>query len=117
MRNDLIESLLIGAGVALLALAVHAWADGAAAAVQLLALALAGMALAGLQLAFAYYRGHSSGEEDIAPGQPPRARRNQFLRELTSDWTGLEDMQPERQQPGDTPAPPDTTPPDRRPEE
>ena len=93
MRNDLIESVLIGGSVGLLAIIIHIWTDAAATATQVLALLAAGFGLAGFQLALAYRRSRRPGRAPDGPGssdQPP-ARRNQFMRELTSDWTGLED--------------------------
>ena len=103
MRNRSIESLVIGCGIALGVLLVHALTRGASAMTQLLALLAASVVLFCIQLALAVRRARRSGpppEEQDEPQQrsrPLRHRRhNPFARELTHDWTGLEDHSAER---------------------
>jgi hypothetical protein len=98
MRNSTIESLVIGCGIALGVLLVHTLTQGAAAISQLLALLAVGVVLFCVQLALASRRG---SPPPAAPGEsrtrPLRQRRrNPFARELTHDWTGLEDHATER---------------------
>src|SRR5438552_1963743 len=103
MRNHPIESLLIGCGIALGVLLVHALTQGAPALTQLLALLAAGVVLFCTQLALALRRarrGAQPHEQQHEPQQRSRPlryrRRNPFARELTHDWTGLEDHSAER---------------------
>jgi hypothetical protein len=100
MRNSLIESLVIGCGIALGVLLVHTLTQGAPAMTQLLALLTAGVVLFCVQLALVLRRGGRLPEEQDKPQQPSRPlrrrRRNPFARELTHDWTGLEDHSAER---------------------
>jgi hypothetical protein len=103
MRKDLFDSLIMGLSIAFVVLAIRTLADGAAEQIQLLMLLAAGVALAGLQLALtlrrARRRGHA-GAQWPEPGQPaPRPRRDQrnpFVRELTREWTGLDEHVIER---------------------
>jgi hypothetical protein len=100
MRNSPIEILVIGCGVALGVLLVHALTQGASALTQLLALLAAGVVLFCIQLALALRRArHDSPppERQDAPIRPLRGRRrNPFVRELTDDWIGLEGHSTER---------------------
>jgi hypothetical protein len=103
MRNRPIESLIIGCCIALGVLLVHALTQGAPAMTQLLALLTAGVVLFCIQLALALRRHGARGatpEEQDEPQQRSRPlrhrRRNPFVRELTHDWTGLEDHSAER---------------------
>ncbi len=100
MRNGTIESLVIGCGIALGVLLVHALTQGASAMTQLLALLAAGVVLFCVQLALASRRGspsHAEQDESHPHSRPLRQRRrNLFTRELTHDWTGLEDHSTER---------------------
>ena len=98
MRNRPIESLVIGCGIALGVLLVHALTQGAPALTQLLALLTAGVALFCIQLALTVRRARRGGrlpKEQVEPQQRSlplrRRRRNPFVRELTHDWIGLED--------------------------
>jgi hypothetical protein len=97
MRNSLIESLIIGCGIALGVVLVHLLTQGAPATVQLLALLIAGVVLFCIQLALALRRARNSAPSD-SQDQPQQRirplrqrRRNPFARELTHDWIGLED--------------------------
>ena len=112
MRNSPIESLVIGCGIALGVLLVYGLTQGAPAMIQLLALLAAGVVLFCIQLALALLHARRDGrspEEQDEPQQrswPLRQRRrNAFARELTHDWTGLEDHSTERDLAG--PYPPD----------
>ena len=98
MRNDLVESLWIGGCIGLVVLAVHALTANASPQVQLLALLAAAVLVACCQIAFTIWR----ERRGIPSGTPPddqtpnflrlrRNRRNPFFRELTSDWTGLDE--------------------------
>src|SRR5690349_12110330 len=102
MRNSPIEILLIGCGIALGVVLVHALTQGASALTQLLALLIAGFVLFCAQLVLALRRARSNQP----PAQPDQARpslqalrrrgRNPFVRELTHDWVGLEEHSPDR---------------------
>ncbi len=111
MRNSLIESLVIGCGIALAVVLVQALTQGAAASTQLLALLITGLVLFCIQLVLTLRRTRNSGpppEEQAAPPKRAvlrRSRRNAFVRELTHDWTGLEAHLAERDPVG--PHPPD----------
>ena len=99
MRDDVIESVLIGSSAALLALAVHAWTAELAGSVQALALLLAGVVLIVAQLIFSARRKRQQRPPDPdeqAAGMLGPPRQNLFLRELNSDWTGLDAPQPAR---------------------
>jgi hypothetical protein len=103
MRNNLIESLVIGCGIALGVVLVHMLTQDAPATTQLLALLAAGVVLFCIQLALAIRRARLSGPPPEQQDKPqPRfrplrqRRRNPFARELTHDWTGLEDHSAER---------------------
>jgi hypothetical protein len=98
MRNSTIESLVIGCGIALGVLLVHTLTQGASALTQLLALLAAGLVLFCIQLALASRRGSPPpAEQGESHSRPLRLRRrNPFTRELTHDWTGLEDHPTER---------------------
>jgi hypothetical protein len=103
MPNRAIESLVIGCGIALGVLLVHALTQGAPAMTQLLALLTAGVVLFCIQLALTVRRARRGGpphEEQDEPQQRFRPlrhrRRNPFARELTHDWIGLEDHSAER---------------------
>jgi hypothetical protein len=103
MRNRPIESLIIGCGIALGVLLVHTLTQGAPAMTKLLALLTAGVVLFCIQIALAVRRarrGDPPPDEQDKPRQhsrPLRLRRhNPFVRELTHDWTGLEDHSAER---------------------
>lgn len=112
MRNNLTESLIVGGAVGALALALHRWAGASTPAVRLLLLLLAALALALLQLGFVYYRSRRRGAAPPSPpeppaGWPPSGRRNLFARELTSDWTGLEEAPAEPARPAPPPGGPE----------
>jgi hypothetical protein len=98
MRKDLIDSLLLGGAIALVALALHALTDEAAPHYQLLALALAAVLLFAIQLGLARHRARSAARpaDESADEEPPFKHnpRNPFFRELTSDWTGLDERPP-----------------------
>jgi hypothetical protein len=98
MRNELVESLWIGACIGLAVLVVHALTANTTPQVQLLALLAAAILVACCQIAFTIWR----ERRGIPSGAPPtdhtpqflrnrRNRRNPFFRELTSDWTGLDE--------------------------
>lgn len=98
MRNDLVESLWIGGCIGLVVLAVHALTANATPQIQLLALLAAAVVIACCQIVFTIWR----ERRGIPSGSPPadhapnvlrlrRNRRNPFFRELTSDWTGLDE--------------------------
>src|SRR5262245_18696435 len=103
MRNSPIESLVIGCGIALGVVLVHARTQGAPALTQLLALLAASLVLFCIQLALALRsarRASPPPDQQHEPHQryqPLRQRRrNLFMRELTPDWIGLEDPSTER---------------------
>lgn len=99
MHDDVIESVLIGSSAALLALAVHAWTADSAGSMQALALLLAGVVLIVAQLVFSARRKRQQRPPDPdeqSPGALGPPRQNLFLRELNSDWTGLDAPQPAR---------------------
>ena len=97
MRNSPIDILVIGCGIALGVVLVHALTQGASALAQLLALLIAGFVLFCAQLALLLRRARGSRP----PEQPDQAHlslrslrrraRNPFARELTRDWVGLEE--------------------------
>ena len=95
MRNGPIESLVIGCGIALGVLLVHASTQGAPVMIQLLALLAAGVVLFCAQLALVLRHARRDGPPEQQDEPQPRAlrkrRRNPFARELTHDWIGLED--------------------------
>jgi hypothetical protein len=108
MRNDVVESLAIGGSIGLLALLIHAWTDAAGLERQLLALLIAGLALAALQLAWGYRRARRAGPPPEQHAQRDgHGPHNPFFRELTSDWTGLEDS------PAEPPSKPQAPPPEQ----
>ena len=96
MRRYVIDNLLLGASIGLIALAIRELTGGATRYYQLLAVVLAGVALFGIQLVLARYRARQADEsEDGAdleqnPRRMRRHRRDPFSRELTHDWTGLD---------------------------
>ena len=103
MRNSPIESLLIGCSIALGVLLVDSLTQGAPVLTQLLALVTAGAVLFCIQLTLAFrHARHDSRSSEQQDGQHQlsrslrRRRRNPFARELTHDWTGLEDHSAER---------------------
>ena len=100
MRNSLIESVVIGCAIALGVVLVHTLTQGAPVMIQLLALLAAGVVLYCIQLVFASRRGSPPPAEqgESYPRLRPlrQRRRNLFTRELTQDWTGLEDHSTER---------------------
>jgi hypothetical protein len=103
MRNSVLESLMIGCGIALGVLLIHTLTQGTPATTQLLALLAAGIVLFCLQLGLALRRSGKYGpphdEQTRLDQHLPlsrRGRRNQFFRELTHDWTGLDDHSAER---------------------
>ena len=102
MRSDLVESLCIGGCIALTVLVVHAFTADARPQIQVLALLAAAVVVAGGQVVFTRWR----QRRGIPPGNQPadqtssflrlrRNRRNPFFRELTSDWTGLDEHLPD----------------------
>jgi len=98
MRNDLIESLCIGGCIGLAIVVMHALTSGAAPPVQLLALLAAAILIAAGQVLFSAWRNRQgtaprSQPSEYAPSLPRlrRNRRNPFFRELTRDWTGLDE--------------------------
>lgn len=120
MRNDLVESLWIGGGIGLLILAIHALTSGAPPQAQLLALLAAALLIACAQIGVTIWRQRHGDRTGGPPAATPpgftrlrRGRRNPFFRELTSDWTGLDEHLPDddRAKPASSPAPP----PDERP--
>ena len=106
MRNSLLESLIVGCGIALGVMLVHTLTQGAPATTQLLALLAAGIVLFCIQLGLALRRPRRDG----APTEQQagvehrllsrRGRRNPFFRELTHDWTGLDEHPTEQGQAG-----------------
>ena len=99
MRKELIDILLLGCAIALIALAIHALTDTAAPYYRLLALALAGTALFGVQLGLAFRRARQQEQPpdesvDHETPHPPHNRNNPFFRELTRDWIGLDEQPP-----------------------
>jgi hypothetical protein len=103
MRTSPIESLVIGCGIALGVWLVHTLTQNAPALIQLLALLSAGVVLFCIQLALLVRRARRGGSSAEPPDAPPqlslplrRRRRNLFARELTHDWTGLEEHPTER---------------------
>ncbi len=104
MRNDLIDSLLIGGGIGFVALALHMLTDGSAPLLQLVALVLAAIALFCLQIVLTVRRSPRTGGSAEEPSEaeqrvsaPRHSRRNPFFRELAHDWTGLDERGPEQQ--------------------
>ncbi len=104
MRNSLIESLVIGCGIALGVMLVHVLTQGAPVMTQLLALLVASAVLFCVQLVLAIgRRRHGDSPPEEQDQQQPRSRplrqrrRNPFARELTHDWIGLEDHSAERE--------------------
>jgi len=96
MRYDWFDSVIVGGSIALAILAIQTLADGAPGQARLLLLLLAGAVLAGLQLVLTLRRTRrGASEQPPQSGRPaPDARtdrRNPFIRELTRDWTGLDD--------------------------
>jgi hypothetical protein len=97
MRNNFVESAVIGGSIAFGVLAIHALTDSTPAQLQLMALVLAGIALFCVQLAFTIRRirqSNARSQEQPEAELPARLRpdrRNPFFRELTHDWTGLEE--------------------------
>jgi hypothetical protein len=97
MRDNWFDSLIVGGSIALAILAIQMLTDGAPGQARLLLLLLAGAALAGLQLVLALRRarrGSASYQPPQSDRPTPGARtdqRNPFIRELTRDWTGLDD--------------------------
>jgi hypothetical protein len=104
MRNNLLESLILGCGIALAVLLIQILTQGTAAFVQLLALLAAGVVLFCIQLVLALRRAQdpSASDKRDEAQQASRAlrqrRRNPFARELTHDWIGLEEHSAERDQ-------------------
>jgi hypothetical protein len=103
MRNSLLESLVVGCGIALGTLVIGALTHGAPVATQLLALLAAGLVLFCMQLALTLHRARRAGQPpEQSAGPAPRrlllrrSQRNPFFRELTDDWTGLDDHLSER---------------------
>ena len=111
MRNTITESLIVGGAVGLLALAIHRWTDASSPGTRLLVLLLAALGLGLLQLGLLLFRSRRRGaappgEPDQPPSWPQNGRRNPFARELTSDWTGLEESPAEpAARPARSPAP------------
>lgn len=104
MRHSVIESLMVGCGIALGVMLVHSLTQGAPATTQLLALLATGIVLFCVQLWLALRRSSQASASQEEPSwleQHPmlsrRGRRNQFFRELTHDWTGLDDHSTERE--------------------
>jgi hypothetical protein len=104
MRNSLIESMVIGCGIALGVMLVHVLTQGASVMTQLLALLAAGVVLFCVQIALTQSSRRRGGlpPEKTDERQPHsrslrRRRRNPFARELTHDWIGLEDHSTERE--------------------
>jgi hypothetical protein len=101
MRKDLINSLLVGGAIGFIAIGLHVVTAAASPAYRLLALAVAGLVLFAVHLAIALRRGRQArhdaddGEHEAGARHNPR---NPFFRELTSDWTGL-DEHPAGEQP------------------
>lgn len=107
MRNDLIESVCIGGCIGILIFAVHMLTASAAPQIRLLALLIAAIVIAACQLGLTIWRERRGHTANDSPAEPEpslsrlrRNRRNPFFRELTSDWTGLDEP---RAEPEDTP--------------
>jgi len=107
MRNSLIESLVVGCGIALGVLLVDALTQGAPATTQLLALLGVGIVLFCIQLVLTLRRARRTGQAPEPEDWPERgraltrrSRRNPFFRELTHDWIGLDDHLAEHGAPG-----------------
>ena len=110
MRNDLIESICIGGCIGLVVLAIHALTSNAGPQTQLLALLVAAILIVCGQLVFTIWRRRRGAAlldqpHHQAPNllQIRRNRRNPFFRELTSDWTGLDERFLEPGADGSTP--------------
>lgn len=97
MQRDTIHSLLIGIVVGLVALGIHALTDTFAPRDQLLALVVSGAMLFAIHLAISLRRARlarervESADADHEPETFLRDRRSPFFRELTRDWTGLDE--------------------------
>jgi hypothetical protein len=98
MRNDLIESICIGGCIGLAIVLMHLLTSGAGPQVQLLALLAAAIAIAAGQVLLSSWRNRQGAAPRSQPSeQAPsisrlrRNRRNPFFRELTHDWTGLDE--------------------------
>ena len=102
MRNQLVEGILLGTGIALAIIAVRALMSGASSRAQALALLLIGLALCVVQFVLIVRHARQDGTPSHRPLETPRpaARkrpgpRDPFARELTRDWTGLGQGTPE----------------------
>src|SRR5262245_41517532 len=97
MRHDWFDSLIVGGSIALVVLVIQLLTGSASGQARLLPLLVAGTVLAGLQLVLTLRRarrGPTSKQRSQLdhPDPSPRIdRRNPFIRELTRDWTGLDD--------------------------
>jgi hypothetical protein len=99
MRRDFVDILLLGGAIAIVTLAINILTDGVAPYYRLLALALAGIALFGVQLVRAIRRARQDDRpsEESVDHEPTHIRHNPnnpFFRELTHDWTGLDEHPP-----------------------
>ncbi len=98
MRNDLIESLCIGGCIGLAIVVTHVLTNSAAPQVQLLVLLAAAIVIAVGQLLLSSWRNRQGAAPHSEPSEHApntfrlrRNRRNPFFRELTRDWTGLDE--------------------------
>lgn len=98
MRNELVEGLLVGAVIGLAIIAIRTLMAGASTLLQALALLLVGIALGVAQLVLVLRRAdreetpqHGPVESRQAPVRRPGRRHDPFARELTGDWTGLDE--------------------------
>jgi hypothetical protein len=98
MRNDLIEGLCIGGCIGLAIVVMHALTSSAAPQVQLLVLLAAAVVIAAGQVLFSSWRNRQGTAPRSQASEPApsmsrlrRNRRNPFFRELTRDWTGLDE--------------------------
>ena len=102
MRNELVEGILLGTGIALAIIAIRALMSGASSRAQALALLLIGVGLCVVQFVLIVRRARRDGAPSHKPVETPRPAmrkrpgpRDPFARELTRDWTGLGQGTPE----------------------
>ena len=101
MRNELIEGVLLGIGIGLAVIAIRTLMAGASSQAQVLALVLVGAALCIVQLVLTLRskRREAPPTRDAVEARRPLARRRSsqrdpFARELTREWTGLDERVP-----------------------
>jgi hypothetical protein len=103
MHNDMPEGLIIGATIGLAVVAIRMLLAGASIG-QALALALAGALLCAGQVVLSLRRARRASRPPVSRPGAARSgrlsRHNPFARELTHNWTGLDDrLTEERQEP------------------